>query len=82
MITALQVPLEFNPHWVLLKGSDGALRWSTGETEPIPRRQRLPPAYHREGSALSRRDIVMEGGSLYGRRIVGYEIEPQKTRKA
>lgn len=79
-VTVLPVPLEFNPHWVLLKDSDGALRWSTGEVEPIPRRQSLPPAYHREGSVyVSRRDIIMEGGSLYGRRVVGYEIEPGTT---
>jgi CMP-N-acetylneuraminic acid synthetase len=80
VMTVLEVPLEFNPHWVLLKGMDDTLQWSTREMEPIPRRQSLPPAYHREGSVyVSRRDIVMDVGSLYGRRILGYEIEPGTT---
>jgi CMP-N-acetylneuraminic acid synthetase len=77
LVTVLSVPAEFNPHWVYFAGADGTLRLSTGETAPIPRRQELPPAFHREGSVyLTRRDVLMDKGSLYGQRLIGYEVDP------
>jgi len=80
VFTMLAVPAEHNPHWVYFKNSDGSLSLSTGETTPIPRRQSLPPAFHREGSVyVSRRDVVMNENSLYGARVIGFEIERSRS---
>jgi CMP-N,N'-diacetyllegionaminic acid synthase len=73
VITVLPVPQAYNPHWVYLQTQDGMLRLSTGEDEPIARRQDLPVSYHRDGSVyVMRRDVLMERNSLYGARLVGY----------
>ena len=73
VVSVLPVPPEYNPHWVYLQDEDGLLRLSTNEDMPIPRRQDLPPAFHREGSIYAtRRDILMNKGSLYGKHIGGY----------
>ena len=77
VISVLPVPAEYNPHWVYLRNSDGMLRLSTGESAPIPRRQELPPAFHREGSVyVTRRDTLMKENSLYGQRVAGYLVDP------
>lgn len=77
VVTVAAVPLEYNPHWVYLQDSHGLLRISTGETNPIPRRQELPPAFYREGSVyVMRRGVLMEGNSLYGERLAGYIVDP------
>lgn len=78
VVTMLPVPAEYNPHWVFFRGEDGAFRLSTGETTIIPRRQELPPAYHREGSVyVTRRDVLMHQNSLYGARLLGFIMEPE-----
>lgn len=75
VLAMLPVPAEFNPHWVYFRDEDGTLRLSTGESQPLSRRQLLPPAFHREGSVyVTRRDVIMEKNSLYGSRVFGYEI--------
>jgi len=80
VVSVLAVPAELNPHWVYFRNADGSLRLSTGEAAPIPRRQDLPPAFHREGSVyVSRRDVVMNQDSLYGARVVGYEMDPARS---
>jgi len=77
VVTVLPVPAEYNPHWVYFKSEDGTLHITTGERNPIPRRQDLPPAFHREGSVyLVRRDTLIECNSLYGERTIGYPIDP------
>lgn len=77
VVTVLPVPWRHNPHWVYFRDDAGALHLSTGESEPIPRRQSLPPAYHRAGSVyVTRRDVVMELNSLYGRDLRGFDIDP------
>jgi len=74
VISVHRVPHHFNPHWVYFERPDGSLRLSTGEAEPITRRQDLPPAFHRSGSVyVSRVSTVMDHGSLYGDRVLGYE---------
>src|SRR5205085_4343019 len=79
VVTTLPVPAEYNPHWVYFQDADGSLRLSTGEAAPIPRRQSLPPAFHREGSVyVTRRDVVMSG-SMYGRRLVGFPMSGDRT---
>ncbi|MES1242672.1 MAG: acylneuraminate cytidylyltransferase family protein [Acidobacteriota bacterium] len=71
VVSVLPVPAEHNPHWVYFEDG-GLLRLATGEDQPVPRRQELPPAFHRDGSVyVTRREIVM-AGSLYGRRLGGY----------
>jgi CMP-N-acetylneuraminic acid synthetase len=78
--TVLPVPSEYNPHWVYFRTADGTLSLSTGEKAPIPRRQALPPAFHREGSVyVVRRDVLLEGNSFYGARFLGYEISPERS---
>lgn len=68
LLSVLQVPHQFNPHWVLLEENE-KLQWSTGEQQPITRRQDLPPAYYRDGSIYITRTDVLYGGSIYGSSI-------------
>ncbi len=76
VVTVLPVPAEHHPHWVYLQGEEGDLSLSTGAAAPPPRRQDLSPAFHREGSVyVTRRDVVMNEGSLYGRRLLGVSLE-------
>lgn len=76
VVTILPVPAEYNPHWVYFQDQSGSLRLSTGETSPRPRRQDLPPAFHREGSVyVTRRDVLMNENSLYGKRLEGYLLQ-------
>lgn len=80
VVTVLPVPAEYNPHWVYFRAADGSLRLSTGESTPIPRRQALPPAFHREGSVyVTRRDVILEENSLYGQRVLGVELDPARS---
>lgn len=80
VVTVLPVPAEHNPHWVYFAKPDGALYLATGEQSPIPRRQELPPAYHREGSVyVVRRDVLLQRGSLYGDRVMGYIVSPETS---
>jgi CMP-N-acetylneuraminic acid synthetase len=73
VVSVLLVPPEHNPHWVYFRGGDGLLRLATGEEQPIPRRQELPPAFHRDGAVyVTRRGVLMEGNSLFGKRLGGY----------
>jgi len=73
VVSVLPVPPEHNPHWVYFRDREGLLRLATGEDQPIPRRQELPPAFHRDGSVyVTRRDVLMEENSLYGRRLGGF----------
>ena len=80
VVTTLPVPTEYNPHWVYLQDGHGWLRLSTGRDAPIPRRQELPPAFHREGSVyVTRRDTLMERNSFYGERLLGYEMSADRS---
>lgn len=79
VVTTLPVPAEYNPHWVYFRDAQGALHLSTGEAEPIPRRQELPPAFHREGSVyVTRRETLIERNSFYGARLLGYEMNAER----
>jgi CMP-N,N'-diacetyllegionaminic acid synthase len=80
VISVLPVPSEHNPHWVYFKSVDGSLHLSTGEAAPISRRQDLPEAFHREGSIyVTRRNIVMQENSLYGKRVLGYPLNAEQS---
>lgn len=79
VVTMLPVPAEYNPHWVYFRGEDGAFRLSTGDKTPIPRRQMLPPAFHREGSVyVMRRDVLMVRNSLFGESVAGHLMNPRQ----
>lgn len=80
VVTMLPVPAEYNPHWVYFQDAEGVFRLSTGEATPITRRQALPPAYHREGSVyVTRRDTLLLDGSLFGPKLLGYPMEPERS---
>jgi CMP-N,N'-diacetyllegionaminic acid synthase len=77
VVSVCEVPHHFNPHWVYFGDPATGLHLSTGEAQPIGRRQALPPAYHREGSVyVTMRDVLMEANSLYGNRLMGYLVDP------
>jgi CMP-N-acetylneuraminic acid synthetase len=79
VVTMLPVPSEYNPHWVYFQGETGKLRLATGEINPIPRRQDLPAAFHREGSVyVTKRDVLMQQNSLYGEKLMGYLMSPER----
>jgi CMP-N,N'-diacetyllegionaminic acid synthase len=72
VVSIRPVPHEYNPHWVYFEKSDGSLALSTGEADPVPSRQQLPRAYHRDGSVfVAKSRTVLERKSLYGARTVG-----------
>jgi CMP-N-acetylneuraminic acid synthetase len=78
VVTILPVPPEYNPHWVYFTDHSALLKLSTGEAQPITRRQDLPQAYHREGSVyVIRRDVLMNRHSLYGNRVAGHLINDE-----
>lgn len=78
LISVRRVPSEYNPKWVYWRDPQGRLSISTGDDEPISRRQDLPDAYHRDGSVyITRTDIIMDRQSLYGDQTLGYEIPEQ-----
>ncbi len=80
VVSVLPVPAEHNPHWTYFRAPGGNLRLSTGEASPIPRRQSLPPAFHREGSIyVTRAPVILEQNSLFGARLLGHEVDPAQS---
>jgi len=80
VVTVVPIPAEYNPHWVYFRSPDGKLLLATGEPDPIPRRQDLPPAYRRNGSVyVSRRDVIMKQDSIYGMHSVGCVVDGEES---
>lgn len=79
VMTVVTVPHEHNPHWVWMSDDDGLLHLATGEQEPIPRRQSLPPAFCRDGSVYVTRRAALESGSLYGTTVRGVVVDAETT---
>jgi CMP-N,N'-diacetyllegionaminic acid synthase len=76
VISILPVPHVYNPKWVYVRSTDGEMKLSSGDSEPVTRRQDLPEAFHRDGSVyVTRRSVLSEYGNLYGQKVRGYEIE-------
>ena len=72
LISVLEVPHEYNPHWTFKMDLDGHLSIATGEQTLIPRRQELPKAYHRDGSVyISKVSLIKEKKVLVGGRTAG-----------
>jgi CMP-N,N'-diacetyllegionaminic acid synthase len=72
LLSVLQVPHEYNPHWTFLENETGNLKIATGEKEIIKRRQELPRAFFRDGSIyITKTTVLKEKHSFYGESI-GY----------
>ena len=67
LVSVLEVPHQYNPHWTFEANENGILQIATGEQNIIPRRQELPKAYHRDGSIyITKTNVLMHENSLYG----------------
>ncbi|WP_179376464.1 acylneuraminate cytidylyltransferase family protein [Winogradskyella wichelsiae] len=79
LVSVIEVPHEYNPHWVFEADDKGILKVSTGESEIISRRQDLPKAFHRDGSVyLTKIGVLKNQNSLYGKSI-SYIESSKKT---
>lgn len=78
LVSVLEVPHEYNPHWTFEMDTSGHLSIATGEATLIPRRQELPKAYHRDGSVyLSKVSLIKERKVLVGGNTVGVLSDPK-----
>jgi len=77
LVSVLEIPHEYNPHWAFEEARNGLLKIATGDKEIIPRRQDLPKAFHRDGSVYITKTEVVKSGSLYGKSIAYIESNPQ-----
>ena len=79
VVSVVTVPKEYNPYSLYLRDDEGFLRLCTGDANPIPRRQDLPPAFRRDGGVyLTRRDTVVLRNSLYGDRLLGFVVDKDR----
>ena len=73
-MTIYKVPHVYNPYWVYFKNSNEQLELSM-KVENVLRRQELPEAYARAGSAyVVKSNTIKKYNSIYGKKVVGYEI--------
>lgn len=71
LISVLEVPHQFNPHWAFEVDNQENLKIATGETKIISRRQELPKSYYRDGSIyLIKTNLIKEG--LLFKNAIGY----------
>jgi len=79
LISVLEVPHEYNPHWTFTENEKGLLRISTGDTSVISRRQDLPKAYYRDGSIyITKTSVLLEQKSLYGKSVSYLKADPER----
>lgn len=79
VVSVRPVPAHFHPFWTYLVRPDGCLRQAAGD-RLVPRRQELPPAFHRDGSVyVTRASVLLSRRSLYGDRIVPYLIPGERS---
>jgi len=77
LLSVLEVPHQYNPHWVFESTKANTLKLSTGESQIITRRQELPACYYRDGAIyLTRTNIVLNEHSLYGTSIGYIKSDP------
>jgi CMP-N-acetylneuraminic acid synthetase len=80
VVSVVRVPINFNPHKIYFQDDDGLLYLSTGRVEPIIRRQDVPVAFRRDGSVyVTRRNVLIEKGSLYGSRVRGFLMSEERS---
>ncbi|WP_298516017.1 acylneuraminate cytidylyltransferase family protein [uncultured Kordia sp.] len=78
LVSVLEVPHQYNPHWTFEANENGVLEIATGEKNIIPRRQELPKAYHRDGSIyMTKTNVLMQENSLYGSSLA-YIVSDEK----
>jgi len=77
LVSVLEIPHEYNPHWSFEETAIGLLKIATGESQIISRRQDLPKAFHRDGSVYITKTAAIKNGSLYGNSIAYIESNPQ-----
>jgi len=78
LISVIEVPHEFNPHWTFMPNVYGNLEIATGDKNIITRRQDLPKSYHRDGSIyLTKTSTILKDNSLYGNSI-SYVVSDEK----
>jgi CMP-N,N'-diacetyllegionaminic acid synthase len=75
LVSVLEIPHEYNPHWAFEESQNGLLKIATGDSKIIPRRQDLPKAFHRDGSVYITKTAVIKSGSLYGNSIAYIESD-------
>lgn len=79
LLSVLPIPAHHHPDWALVE-KDGVVKWHSGCSQPISRRQLLSPAYHREGSIyVSRAPLIRDHHTLYGEKISLLEIDPDES---
>lgn len=69
LVSVLEVPHQYNPHWVFEPDSNGFLQIVTGENELIKRRQELPKTFFRDGSIYLSKIESINKGSFYGKHL-------------
>jgi CMP-N,N'-diacetyllegionaminic acid synthase len=80
VISMVEVPHQFNPHWAYTVDENGIASLFSGADQPIPRRQELPPAFHRDGTIyLTRTEVILKSDSLYGERIVPFIMDSTRS---
>ncbi len=80
VVSVLPLPMDHHPYWAYVGSADGEMRLAMGGTAPVTRRQDLPPAFHREGSVYcTRRDVLIEGNSIYGARTMGFLVDAARS---
>lgn len=73
LISVLEVPHQYNPHWVFEK-KEAFLKIATGDETIISRRQELPKSFYRDGAIyIIKRDQIMNNNSLFGKSIAYVE---------
>jgi CMP-N-acetylneuraminic acid synthetase len=76
LVSVVEVPHHYNPHWTFFSNSDDTLSLSTGEATIISRRQDLSPAYIRNGCIyITRASVIENDHSLYGDRIGYFQMD-------
>lgn len=80
LISVVEVPHHYNPHWVFEEDNEGLLSISTGEKEIIPNRQKLPKSFYRDGSIyLIRTETIINHKKIFGEKI-SYVENPNTTQ--
>lgn len=70
LISVIEVPHHFNPHWVFEEDENNNLFISTKETKLISRRQELPKSFIRDGAIyITKVDVIYKKLSLYGEKV-------------
>jgi CMP-N-acetylneuraminic acid synthetase len=70
LVTVRQIPDKFNPFWSYLENESGYLQLAMNGNSVISQRQKLPPAYYRDGSVyMVSVDKLIKDKTLYGDRL-------------